>query len=64
MNIHELIRSGVENIDSKIGVYASGETSYKTFEELLIPITNSYHKISNNKNHGKIDIFEVDQIPD
>jgi len=41
--LEQLIRSGVENPDSSIGVYAGDEESYETFVPLLDPIIREYH---------------------
>ncbi len=41
--LDQLIRSGVENPDSSIGVYAGDEESYTLFAPLLYPIIREYH---------------------
>jgi len=41
--LDDLIRSGVENPDSSIGVYVGDEESYETFAPLLDPIIREYH---------------------
>jgi creatine kinase/arginine kinase len=47
----DAINSGVENIDSGIGVYAGDEESYFTFGELFDPIIEDYHGFSPNDYH-------------
>ena len=42
--LDQLIRSGVENPDSSIGVYAGDEESYTLFAPLLDPIIREYHR--------------------
>jgi len=41
--LDDLIRSGVENPDSSIGVYAGDEESYERFAPLFDPIIREYH---------------------
>ena len=38
-----LIQSGVDNLDSGIGVYAGDESTYSLFAPLLDPILHEYH---------------------
>ncbi len=45
------IRSGVENIDSGIGVYAGDEESYSLFSALFDPIIEEYHHFSPTDSH-------------
>ncbi len=42
--LDQLIRSGVDNPDSSIGVYAGDEESYTLFAPLLDPIIREYHR--------------------
>lgn len=44
--LEKAIRSGVENPDSSIGVYAGDKESYTTFAELFDPIIEEYHSFS------------------
>ncbi len=41
-----LIQSGVDNLDSGIGVYAGDEASYDVFAPLLDPILHEYHNVT------------------
>lgn len=41
--LDDVIRSGVEHLDSKIGLYAPDEESYETFGLLFDPIISIYH---------------------
>ncbi len=45
------INSGVENIDSGIGVYAGDEESYTLFSPLFNPIIQEYHDFGKNDTH-------------
>lgn len=57
-SIQDAIKSGVENIDSGIGVYAGDELSYHTFAELFDPIIKDYHGF------GVDDIHQSNLNPD
>ena len=50
--LEQAIRSGVENLDSGIGVYAGDEESYTTFSELFDPIIQEYHGFSGADKHS------------
>ena len=45
------IRSGIENPDSSIGIYAGDSHSYACFAQVLTPIIHDYHKISKPLEH-------------
>ncbi len=49
--IDDAIRSGVENIDSGIGVYAGDLESYTLFATLFDPIIESYHGFRQSDTH-------------
>ena len=49
--LEQAIRSGVENLDSGIGVYAGDEESYETFSKLFDPIIKEYHGFSTTDKH-------------
>lgn len=49
--LEQAIRSGVENPDSSIGVYAGDEESYSVFKELFDPIIEDYHGFSKEAQH-------------
>ncbi|WP_457597418.1 phosphagen kinase [Hydrogenimonas sp.] len=49
--LEKLIRSGVENPDSSIGVYAGDEESYELFAPLLDPIIRDYHGFGPGERH-------------
>jgi hypothetical protein len=44
-----MVFSGVQNVDSGIGVYAGSHDSYTTFDKLFDKVIEDYHK------HGKTD---------
>lgn len=43
--LSEALRSGIENPDSLIGIYAGDEESYYVFDSVFYPIVKKYHKI-------------------
>lgn len=47
----QTINSGVENIDSGIGVYAGDEETYTTFAPLFDPIIEAYHGFTSEDKH-------------
>ena len=49
--LKDAINSGVENIDSGIGVYAGDEESYSLFAKLFDPIIQEYHGFSPTDKH-------------
>ncbi len=49
--LDDAIRSGVENIDSGIGVYAGDKESYFTFAALFDPIIEEYHGFATTASH-------------
>jgi len=59
----DVIQSGVENLDSGVGVYAPDADSYHIFAELFDPIIDDYHKgfpktaMHPQKNFGDVSTF-------
>ena len=49
--LEQAIRSGVENIDSGIGVYAGDEETYTLFSKLFDPIIQEYHGFNSTDKH-------------
>ena len=49
--LEKAINSGVENLDSGIGVYAGDEESYELFSKLFDPIIEDYHGYSKEQSH-------------
>lgn len=49
--LKDAINSGVENIDSGIGVYAGDEESYTLFSALFDPIIKEYHGFGTDEMH-------------
>ncbi len=47
----QAINSGVQNLDSGIGVYAGDEESYQVFASLFDPIIHEYHGFDKNDKH-------------
>ncbi len=54
--LDQLIRSGMENPDSSIGVYAGDEESYRLFAPLLDPIIREYHGFDPEKERHRSDM--------
>ncbi|CAG5123632.1 unnamed protein product [Candidula unifasciata] len=46
----DCIRSGCQNLDSGVGLYACDPEAYKVFAELLDPVVKDYHKLPEKKN--------------
>jgi len=49
--LEQAINSGVQNIDSGIGVYAGDKESYTVFGSLLDPIIEEYHGFTKDDSH-------------
>ncbi len=49
--LEKVIKSGIDNPDSSIGVYAGDEESYTTFAALIDPIIQEYHGFSKTDLH-------------
>ncbi len=49
--LEQAINSGVQNLDSGIGVYAGDKESYHTFGALLDPIIEEYHGFTKEDSH-------------
>ena len=49
--LEKAINSGIENIDSGIGVYAGDEESYTLFAPLFNPIIEEYHGFTSTDSH-------------
>jgi len=57
----DCIRSGCENTDSGVGVYASDPEAYTTFAPLLDAVIKDYHKVD-TLNHPNPDFGDVDKL--
>ncbi|MCF8045555.1 MAG: hypothetical protein K9J83_06820 [Desulfarculaceae bacterium] len=49
--LHDAVRSGRENPDSSVGIYAGDAETYRVFSEILDPMINEYHRFSNDRRH-------------
>ncbi|XP_064610968.1 arginine kinase-like [Liolophura sinensis] len=62
----ECIRSGAENPESGVGVYASDPEAYTVFADLLNPVIMDYHKVKQLKhpacNFGKVDKLDFGDL--
>ncbi|BFZ09422.1 hypothetical protein BsWGS_12461 [Bradybaena similaris] len=57
----DCIRSGCENTDSGVGVYASDPDAYTTFAPLLDAVIKDYHKVS-ELNHPNPNFGDVEHL--
>ncbi|XP_035825918.1 arginine kinase Oct f 2 isoform X3 [Aplysia californica] len=57
----DCIRSGCENTDSGVGVYASDPEAYTTFAPLLDAVIKDYHKVD-ALNHPNPDFGDTDKL--
>jgi creatine kinase len=57
----DCIRSGCENPESGVGVYASDPDAYTTFSPLLDAVIKDYHKVT-ELNHPEPDFGNVDNL--
>ncbi len=48
-SLYDVIRAGVEDLDSEVGVFAPDPDAYKTFWPLLKPIIATMQGIQNDK---------------
>lgn len=49
--LEKAIRSGVENVDSAIGIYAGDPQSYQLFSEIFVPVIRAYHGFAQGDVH-------------
>lgn len=60
-----IIRLGVENLDSGIGIYAPDAESYTLFKELFDPIIEDYHAgFKPTDQHPKSDWGDINTLVD
>ncbi|CAL1543221.1 unnamed protein product [Lymnaea stagnalis] len=61
--LSDCIRSGCENLDSGVGIYASDPEAYKVFADILDPVIKDYHKLPEKKNihHPSLDFGDVEK---
>ena len=45
-NIIECMKSGFENPDSSVGLYAPDPECYDTFSQIFYPVIRDYHKVN------------------
>lgn len=59
----DVIQSGLENLDSGIGIYAPDADSYSVFGELFDPIIDDYHGgFKKDDKHPKSDFGDLDSF--
>ena len=61
--LERAIRSGVENLDSGIGIYAGDEESYALFAPLFNPIIEEYHGFTQADKHVSDLNYETLHLP-
>lgn len=63
--LYDCIRSGLENLDSSIGIYAADPECYDIFGEIFNPIINEYHiGFTDEMNHPEADYGKPDSFGD
>ncbi|WP_321492523.1 phosphagen kinase [uncultured Desulfobacter sp.] len=50
-SLDQAIRSGIENPDSSIGIYAGDMESYDSFSQIFLPIIEDYHHLAPGWSH-------------
>ncbi|MGL1930492.1 MAG: phosphagen kinase [Desulfotalea sp.] len=55
--INKAIKSGVENVDSSIGIYAGDVESYQTFSAIFDHVISDYHRLQDGCSQSKIENF-------
>jgi len=59
----DVIQSGVQNLDSGVGIYAPDAEAYSTFKALFDPIIEDYHKgFAHGDKHPQCDFGDVNSI--
>ncbi|XP_018495117.2 glutamate receptor 3 [Galendromus occidentalis] len=59
----DVVQSGMENLDSGVGVYAPDAESYKTFAPLFDPIIDDYHQgFKPTDKHPQSDFGDLNQL--
>ncbi|KAH7967868.1 arginine kinase Lit v 2.0101 [Rhipicephalus sanguineus] len=59
----DVIQSGVENLDSGVGVYAPDAESYTVFAELFDPVIDDYHKgFPPGAKHPRTDFGDINTL--
>ncbi len=62
--LEDIIRSGEENPDGAIGVYAGDKNCYHTFSPLFDPIIEDYHQYKLDEKHSKnLDYEQLGELP-
>ncbi|XP_046582729.1 arginine kinase-like isoform X1 [Haliotis rubra] len=57
----DCIRSGCENLDSGVGIYASDPQAYTVFADVLDAVIKDYHKVD-KLNHPEPDFGNIDKL--
>jgi len=58
----DVIQSGIENLDSGVGVYAPDAESYKVFAPLFDAVIEEYHGLKPNEKHPPSDFGNLDDL--
>ncbi|XP_046345804.2 taurocyamine kinase-like [Haliotis rufescens] len=60
----DCIRSGCENLDSGVGIYACDPEAYTTFSDVFDAVIKDYHKVPDNKpiKHPNCDFGDVEKM--
>ncbi|XP_065281239.1 arginine kinase-like isoform X1 [Dermacentor albipictus] len=60
----DVIQSGVENLDSGVGVYAPDAESYRVFADLFDPVIQDYHKFRPTDRHPPTNFGDLSTLRD
>lgn len=65
-SIYDCIRSGLQNLDSNVGIYAADSDCYNTFEEIFLPVIDEVHLGFSTENnvHPEPDYGDADALGD
>ncbi|KAL1468749.1 hypothetical protein MTO96_025193 [Rhipicephalus appendiculatus] len=60
----DVIQSGVENLDSGVGIYAPDAESYRVFADLFDPVIQDYHKFKPTDRHPPTNFGDLSTLKD
>ncbi|KAL1480316.1 hypothetical protein MTO96_051133 [Rhipicephalus appendiculatus] len=60
----DVIQSGVENLDSGVGIYAPDAESYRVFADLFDPVIQDYHKFKPTDRHPPTNFGDLSTLRD
>lgn len=60
--LDQAIRSGLENPDSSIGIYAGDAQAYALFRDIFEPVIREYHGMDRKLDHGRVGEFRAEAL--